>query len=48
MSGDSKDDVYIPVIFLYHSEGQSLLDMIQNDPDLEVVMAAKLESMGKL
>ncbi|WAR30725.1 EDEM3-like protein [Mya arenaria] len=46
MSGDGKDDVYIPVVFVYNNEGQHLLRILQSDPDVEIIMAAKLEAAG--
>ncbi|XP_045195747.2 ER degradation-enhancing alpha-mannosidase-like protein 3 [Mercenaria mercenaria] len=46
MSGDGTDDVYIPLLFLFHVEGQQLIEMWQNNPDLQVVMAAKFEVIG--
>lgn len=36
MSGDSVDDVKIPVVFLYTKEGDILRKAIDNDPDMDV------------
>ncbi|KAL4219236.1 ER degradation-enhancing alpha-mannosidase-like protein 3 [Mactra antiquata] len=43
MSGDGTDDVYIPLLFLYHTEGQEIIDMWKKNPDLEVIMASTIE-----
>ena len=48
MSGDGTDDVYIPLLFLFHVEGQQLIQMWRNNPNIEVVMAAKFEVLGKI
>ena len=43
MSGDGNDNVFIPMLFIFYKEGQLLLDMLHHKPDLEVVMAARVE-----
>lgn len=47
MSGDGTDDVYIPLVFLFHTEGEQLLEMWANNPDLEVILAHKVEVIGE-
>lgn len=36
MSGDEKDDVAIPMVFLFGTEGATLLNAYQNNPSLVV------------
>jgi len=48
MSGDTRDDVYIPLVFLYRAEGQHLMRLLQHDPDIEVLMAARLDTAGEI
>lgn len=36
MSGDEKDDVSIPMVFLFGTEGATLLNAYQNNPNLVV------------
>lgn len=46
MSGDGNDDIYIPVLFLFHVEGLSLLTLLDTFPDIEVIMAASFDVAG--
>ncbi|CAD5110744.1 DgyrCDS114 [Dimorphilus gyrociliatus] len=39
MSGDGKDDVTIPLIFLYHKEGEELTDILSKHSELKVMIA---------
>lgn len=36
MSGDGKDDVTIPVVFLFSVDGVTLKQALEKNPDLEV------------
>lgn len=38
MSGDGKDDIEIPAVFLFSQEGQFLRDSVNEDPDLGVTI----------
>ena len=37
MSGDGKDDVTIPVVFLFTKEANKLRKAFKENPDLEVI-----------
>lgn len=39
MSGDGKDDVTVPVVFLFSADGAILKKALQDNPDLEVSFA---------
>ncbi|KAH3793804.1 hypothetical protein DPMN_147326 [Dreissena polymorpha] len=47
LSGDGRDDVYIPMVFLFHNEGQHLRTLLATNPDLEVSILSKTESTGQ-
>lgn len=40
MSGDGTNDVTIPLVFLYHSQGQQLLVTLADNSFLEVILSA--------
>ncbi|KAL4717586.1 hypothetical protein ACJJTC_000735 [Scirpophaga incertulas] len=46
MSGDGKDDIEIPAVFLFSQEGKYLIDAIQSNPELTVTVG-KLKSIKK-
>ncbi|XP_052222559.1 ER degradation-enhancing alpha-mannosidase-like protein 3 isoform X2 [Dreissena polymorpha] len=48
LSGDGRDDVYIPMVFLFHNEGQHLRTLLATNPDLEVSILSKTESTGTI
>lgn len=48
MSGDDKQDVNIPVVFLFNKEGQQLLTAMRTHAHLEVFIGANIKSLGKL
>jgi hypothetical protein len=39
MSGDSTDDVNIPVVFLFYQDASQLLQAVNDSPGLEVTVA---------
>ncbi|XP_033732617.1 ER degradation-enhancing alpha-mannosidase-like protein 3 [Pecten maximus] len=41
MSGDGQQDVEIPLVFLFHKEGQTVLKLLQEFPDLEVLLGER-------
>ena len=47
MSGDGSNDVTIPVVFLFAKDAQQLIKAHEEDPDLEVVLAERVETKGK-
>lgn len=47
MSGDGKQDVQIPMVFLFHKEGTELLEALERNPDMEVVLTYKAIPKGK-
>lgn len=46
MSGDGKDDIVIPAVFLFSQEGQFLRDSVKEDPDVGVIVG-ELKSIKK-
>ena len=46
MSGDGKDDITIPVLFLFHKEGHELLDAMEKSKDLLVYLGHKAKQPG--
>jgi len=40
MSGDGTNDVEIPMLFLYHAQGQKLLQMLEDNSYLHVTLSA--------
>ncbi|KAM3968804.1 ER degradation enhancer, mannosidase alpha-like 2 [Aphomia sociella] len=46
MSGDGKDDIKIPAVFLFSQEGQYLLEMYNAKPDL-IVTVGELKSLKR-
>ncbi|XP_026761324.1 ER degradation-enhancing alpha-mannosidase-like protein 3 [Galleria mellonella] len=46
MSGDGKDDIEIPAVFLFSQEGQYLLDTYSNNPEI-VVTVGELKSLKR-
>lgn len=46
MSGDGKDDIHIPAVFLFYQEGQYLKNRVLENPDLKVTVG-ELKSMKK-
>ena len=47
MSGDGTNDVNIPLLFLFETEGQKLLSAIAHSSSLEVMLSAKLPQLCK-
>ncbi|XP_064616048.1 ER degradation-enhancing alpha-mannosidase-like protein 3 [Liolophura sinensis] len=41
MSGDGKQDVQIPMVFLFHKDGTELLEALQAHPEMEVILTYK-------
>lgn len=48
MSGDEKDDVSIPMVFLFGTEGATLLNAYQNNPNLVVGLSDTSAVPGSL
>ncbi|XP_053623709.1 ER degradation-enhancing alpha-mannosidase-like protein 3 [Plodia interpunctella] len=46
MSGDGKDDIKIPAVFLFSEEAKFLSDALRDDPDLQLVVG-ELKSLQK-
>ncbi|CAG0883021.1 unnamed protein product [Darwinula stevensoni] len=46
MSGDGTNDVNIPLLFLFETEGQKLLSAIAHSSSLEVMLSAKLPHLS--
>lgn len=40
MSGDGRDDVLIPVVFLFTKEAEQLIKAIKEQPSLEVIASS--------
>ena len=48
MSGDGKNDVQIPLVFLFNRQGNQLKEALRETPDgLRIYMGVKPMSMGK-
>ena len=47
MSGDGKDDVSIPLVFVFHAEGQRLMEMWNMEPALEVVLTFQPDTLSE-
>ena len=48
MSGDGKNDVQIPLVFLFNRQGNQLKEALREAPDgLRIYMSVKPMSMGK-
>ncbi|XP_069121333.1 ER degradation-enhancing alpha-mannosidase-like protein 3 [Argopecten irradians] len=41
MSGDGQQDVEIPLVFLFHKEGHTVLKLLEEFPDLEVLLGER-------
>ncbi|OWF50523.1 ER degradation-enhancing alpha-mannosidase-like protein 3 [Mizuhopecten yessoensis] len=41
MSGDGQQDVEIPLVFLFHKEGQTILKLLEEFPNLEVLLGER-------
>ncbi|XP_060068085.1 ER degradation-enhancing alpha-mannosidase-like protein 3 [Ylistrum balloti] len=41
MSGDGQQDVDIPLVFLFHKEGQTILKLLQEFPKLEILLGER-------
>lgn len=39
MSGDGKDDVNIPVVFLFTQEAKTLINAVEKEPNLNVTLS---------
>lgn len=39
MSGDGKDDVGIPVVFLFEKEGKQLVKAMEEDSEMKVIVS---------
>ena len=48
MSGDGKNDVELPMVFLFHKEGSSLLTELEKNPDLEVYIGKTPQDPSEL
>ena len=49
MSGDGKNDVQIPMVFLFNKQGKELREAIKETPDgLRIYLGLKPLSMGKV
>ncbi|XP_025112194.1 ER degradation-enhancing alpha-mannosidase-like protein 3 isoform X2 [Pomacea canaliculata] len=48
MSGDGTNDVTIPLVFLYHSQGQQLLLTLADNSFLEVILSASQDTLPSL
>ena len=48
MSGDNNNDVHIPMLFLFHTEGHALIKAWQEHAGLQVMMTDKVMIFGKL
>ncbi|XP_013410310.1 ER degradation-enhancing alpha-mannosidase-like protein 3 isoform X4 [Lingula anatina] len=48
MSGDGKQDVNIPMVFLFQKEGQDLLSALAEHQDLDVIIGHKAKDMSKV
>jgi hypothetical protein len=47
MSGDGKDDVNIPMVFLFHKEGEKLKTMLANHPRFKVYIGKEAKRIGR-
>ena len=47
MSGDNNDNVHIPMLFLFHKEGQALIDAWEDNNALQVMMTDKVMIFGE-
>lgn len=48
MSGDNNDDVHIPLVFLFHKEGQALIEAWEEHAGLQVMLTDKIMVFGKM
>lgn len=46
MSGDGKTDVDIPLVFLFHRQGEALQAHLEENPGLRVLLADKAKKIG--
>jgi len=47
MSGDGSQDVKIPMVFLFYTEGHNLFQVLMANPETEVLLAHTRKSEGK-
>lgn len=47
MSGDGTDDLAIPVIFLFNTEGKKFLLALKSHPELEVYIGHTAKTLGE-
>lgn len=47
MSGDGSQDVKIPMVFLFYTEGHNLFQVLIANPETEVLLAHTRKSEGK-
>ena len=46
MSGDGTNDVTIPMVFVFHQEGEKILDAFDHNGFVEVLLASKAMNTG--
>ena len=46
MSGDGRDDVHIPMVFLFKQEAEQLMDYIEKHADLKVYLGHTARKSG--